>query len=147
MKGARKVILGAGMGALLVSSVSADEPRRLTAQYYYDRALTAEMVLLDAIRANKPRRILTLYNALVDEIDILAGPRVSSDSSGMCAFLMHALAAVTLTTYGHMERRAQSTAMANGAWTKYREVVSRCERQPGVVVFDRKLPENLSEVF
>lgn len=133
-------------GALLVSPVAAEGPRRLTAQYYYDRAITVEMVLLDAIRSNKPRRLLTLHNALLDEFDVLRGKAVVEEG-GVCAHLIPALAVVAVTAHDHVERRTEPSSMANSAWMNYRRSMVQCERQPGVAVIDRTLPEKLSEVF
>ncbi|MBP2149941.1 hypothetical protein [Xanthobacter flavus] len=146
MKGAAKVIMGAAAGALLVSSAGADQPRRLTAQSFYDRAIVVEMVLIDAIRSNKPRRLLTLHNALLDEYEVTWGRAAETDGR-VCARLISALAVVAVTAHEHMEQRTAPSSMANSAWMNYRRDVAQCERQPGMVVFDRKLPEKLSEVF
>ncbi|QRG07990.1 hypothetical protein EZH22_06465 [Xanthobacter dioxanivorans] len=146
MKAAAKVVLGAASGALLVSSAGADQPKRLTAQSFYDRAVVVEMVLIDAIRSNKPRRLLTLYDALLDEYDVTWGRAAEADGR-VCARLISALAVVAATVHDHVEQRTEPSSMANSAWVNYRRDLAQCEKQPGVVVFDRKLPEKLSEVF
>lgn len=147
MKGAAKVIMGAAAGALLVSSAGADQPRRLTAQYHYDRAITAEMVLLDAIQNNKPRRLLTLHNALLDEFDVLRGKAVVDEGGIFCGGLIVSLAVVALAAHEHVDNRTSPTSMANSAWINYRQQMARCEQRPDVVVVERKLPDKLSEVF
>ena len=147
MKGAAKVIMGAAAGALLVSSAGADQPRRLTAQYHYDRAITVEMVLLDAIQNNKPRRLLTLHNALLDEFDVLRGKAVVDEGGTFCAGLTVSLAVVALAAHEHVDKRTSPTSMANSAWINYRQQMARCEQRPDVAVVQRKLPEKLSEVF
>lgn len=146
MKGAAKVIMGAAAGALLVSSASADQPRRLTAQSFYDRAIVVEMVLIDAIRSNKPRRLLTLHNALLDEYEVTWGRAAETDGR-VCARMISALAVVAAAVHDDVEKQTAPSSMANSAWMNYRRDVAQCERQPGVVVFDRTLPEKLSEVF
>lgn len=147
MKGARTAVLGAAAGVLLVSSAVAGEPRRLGAQYFYDRALAVEVVFLDAIRDNKPRRLMTLHVALLDEIDLLSGNPSVVNEGGKCAWLLASLAAVAGIAHEHVERRTAPTNMANHAWADYRKALSRCEAEPGLSVSGRALPEKLSEVF
>lgn len=147
MKRAATVLIGAAAGAFIVSSAGADQPRRLTAQYHYDRAITAEMVLLDAIKTNKPGRLMTLHLALLDEFDVLRGKVVADEGGIFCTGLIASLAAVALLAHEHLDKRTSPTSMANGAWMNYRRSMAQCEKQPGVTIIDRTLPEKLSEVF
>ena len=110
------------------------EQRDIAPAYFYQRALAAEQVIKDATASGKTQRVLTVYNSLFDEYDVLARSGVGG-LTGPCYDTMKALVLVALQTFGYMDGQsagAKGVASVQDAIDKYRGEKALCEKEPGI---------------
>ncbi|MDI4666378.1 hypothetical protein K9U40_18910 [Xanthobacter autotrophicus] len=102
--------------------------------YFYQRALSAELVIKDAMASGKTQRVLTVYNSLFDEYDVLARGGVGG-LTGPCYDTMKTLVLVALQTFSYMDGQsagAKGAASVQDAVDKYRGKKALCEKEPGI---------------